>query len=113
MRIKLCFLITIALLKKFCQNEDANEVTKEKVDNEISYELQEKLGKISADKKTMIDEKIKKYVKLLEKKRDIIDKFLDENYSDFNHSEITAEDYVSHPINAYMLLKRMSLETHL
>merc|ERR1712080_94667 len=53
--------------------------------------------------------KIERYIKLLEEKRDVIDRFLQENYSDFNHSEYTAEEYVSHPINAYLLMKRTSV----
>ena len=56
-----------------------------------------------------VNEKVERYIKLLEKKRDAIDKFLVENYSDFNHSDFTPEEYVSHPINAYMLMKRTSV----
>merc|ERR1739838_860106 len=66
-----------------------------------------------SDKKLVLDDavndKIERYLKLLEKKRDAIDKFLVENYSDFNHSDYTPEEYVSHPINAYMLMKRTSV----
>ena len=56
-----------------------------------------------------LNDKIDRYIKLLEKKRDAIDKFLNENYNDFNHSDFTPEEYVSHPINAYMLMKRTSI----
>ena len=56
-----------------------------------------------------VNEKIERYLVLLEKKKAAIDKFLVENYSDFNHSDYTAEEYVSHPINAYMLMKRTSV----
>ena len=38
-----------------------------------------------------INEKMERYIKLLEKKRNAIDKFLTENYSDFNHSDYTPE----------------------
>ena len=56
-----------------------------------------------------LDEKLERYIELLEKKRDAIDKFLNENYSSFNHTDFDAEDYVAHPINAYMLMKRTSV----
>ena len=56
-----------------------------------------------------LDEKLERYIALLEKKRDAIDKFLNENYSRFNHTDFDAEDYVAHPINAYMLMKRTSV----
>merc|ERR1712241_392679 len=64
-------------------------------------------GKSTGD--AVLDEKIERYLKLLEKRRDAINKFLQENYSDFNHSDYTPEEYVSHPINAYMLMKRTSI----
>ena len=56
-----------------------------------------------------LDEKLERYIALLEKKRDAIDKFLNENYSNFNHTDFDAEEYVAHPINAYMLMKRTSV----
>ena len=56
-----------------------------------------------------LDEKLERYIALLEKKRDAIDKFLNENYSSFNHTDFDAEEYVAHPINAYMLMKRTSV----
>merc|ERR1712183_347997 len=66
----------------------------------------ENIGKEDNEEKLVLDdainEKIERYLKLLEKKRDAIDKFLVENYSDFNHSDFTPEEYVSHPINAYV-----------
>ena len=75
--------------------------------------LASKDGETETDEKLFLDdainEKVERYVKLLEKKRDAIDKFLVENYSDFNHSDFTPEEYVSHPINAYMLMKRTSI----
>ena len=39
----------------------------------------------------VINEKIERYVGLLKRKRDAIDKFLKDNYSDFNHSDYTPE----------------------
>ena len=56
-----------------------------------------------------LTEKVERYIGLLEKKRDAIDKFLNENYSKFNHTDFSAEEYVAHPINAYMLMKRTSV----
>ena len=53
--------------------------------------------------------KVERYIALLEKKRDAIDEFLSENYSKFNHTDFSAEEYVAHPINAYMLMKRTSV----
>merc|ERR1711994_910065 len=56
-----------------------------------------------------INEKIEQYLDLLQKKKTAIEKFLKDNYSDFNHSDYTPEEYVSHPINAYMLMKRTTV----
>merc|ERR1712241_495093 len=56
-----------------------------------------------------LDEKLERYIALLEKKIDAIDKFLNDNYSSFNHTDFDAEEYVAHPINAYMLMKRTSV----
>ena len=74
-----------------------------------------------------INEKIDRYLDLLQIKKKAIEKFLKDNYSDFNHSDYTPEvggkswglgdgcdvlslqEYVSHPINAYMLMKRTSV----
>ena len=38
-----------------------------------------------------INEKITNYIKLLDKKKRAIDKFLKDNYSDFNHTDYTPE----------------------
>ena len=38
-----------------------------------------------------INAKMERYVALLRRRRDAIDKFLAENYSDFNHSDYTPE----------------------
>merc|ERR1711894_621402 len=57
----------------------------------------------------VINERMERYEELLKRKRDVIDKFLKDNYSDFNHSDYTPEEYVSHPINAYMLMKRTTV----
>ena len=56
-----------------------------------------------------LNDKVERYIALLEKKRDAIDQFLRENYSNFNHTDFSAEEYVAHPINAYMLMKRTSV----
>ena len=74
----------------------------------VSKEPAEVVNDVAEGKSTgdaVLDEKIERYLKLLEKRRDAINKFLQENYSDFNHSDYTPEEYVSHPINAYMLMK--------
>ena len=39
----------------------------------------------------VINEQMERYVGLLKRKRDAIDKFLKDNYSDFNHSDYTPE----------------------
>ena len=39
----------------------------------------------------VINEKMERYEELLKRKRDVIDKFLKDNYSDFNHSDYTPE----------------------
>ena len=39
----------------------------------------------------VINEKMERYEMLLKKKRDVIDKFIKDNYSDFNHSDYTPE----------------------
>ena len=39
-----------------------------------------------------------------------IDRFLEANYKDHNYTEADAHEYVSNPINTYMLIKRTSLE---
>ena len=39
-----------------------------------------------------------------------IDRFLEANYKNHNLTEEDAHEYVSNPINTYMLIKRTSLE---
>ena len=39
----------------------------------------------------VINQKMERYEELLKRKRDVIDKFLKDNYSDFNHSDYTPE----------------------
>ena len=39
----------------------------------------------------VINQKMERYEELLRRKRDVIDKFIKDNYSDFNHSDYTPE----------------------
>ena len=39
----------------------------------------------------VINQKMERYGELLKRKRDVIDKFIKDNYSDFNHSDYTPE----------------------
>ena len=39
----------------------------------------------------VINQKMARYEELLKRKRDVIDKFIKDNYSDFNHSDYTPE----------------------
>ena len=43
----------------------------------------------------MINDKIDRYLELLQRKKHSIEKFLKDNYSDFNHSDYTPEVYFS------------------
>jgi len=88
----------------FCE-----EVTEEIEAKDVKKESETEVVPKRHHEDDKINEKMEQYIKLLEKKRNAIDKFLTENYSDFNHSDYTPEEYVSHPINAYMLMKRTTV----
>ena len=70
----------------FCE-----EVSEEIEAKEVNKESETEVVPKRHHEDDMINEKIEQYIKLLEKKRNAIDKFLTENYSDFNHSDYTPE----------------------
>ena len=83
--MKNILIITIIFASGFCEeavNDKIEDVSKESEGEEVPKRHHE-------DDK--INEKMEQYLKLLEKKRKAIDKFLTENYSDFNHSDYTPE----------------------
>merc|ERR1712227_894904 len=88
----------------FCE-----EVTEEIEAKEVKKESETDVAPKRHHEDDKINEKMEQYIKLLKRKKNAIDKFLRENYSDFNHSDYTPEEYVSHPINAYMLMKRTTV----
>ena len=54
-----------------------------------------------------IEEKIQEYVNHLKLEKDAIKEFLMENNADRPDEETDLEEYVSHPVNSFNLLKRM------
>ena len=70
----------------FCE-----EVTEEIDAKEVKKESETEVVPKRHHEDDKINEKMEQYIKLLEKKRNAIDKFLTENYSDFNHSDYTPE----------------------
>ena len=58
---------------------------------EKDTEKEEIIEKKRHHKDDKINEKMEKYYLLLDKKKKAIDKFLKDNYSDFNHSDYTPE----------------------
>ena len=58
---------------------------------EKDTETEEVVEKKRHHKDDKINEKMEKYYVLLDKKKKAIDKFLKDNYSDFNHSDYTPE----------------------
>ena len=58
----------------------------------------------------LIKEKAAEQLKIVDKQLRMIDYFLDTYYKDYNFKEEDAHEYVSNPINTYMLIKRTSME---
>ena len=54
-------------------------------------------------------DKLESHLKTVEKQLKALDWFLDTNYKNYNYTEEDAEEYVSNPINTYVLLKRTAL----
>ena len=81
----LIITITIIFASSFCE-----EVAKDQIEDSIQESEEEEVPKRHHED-DKINEKMEQYIKLLEKKRKAIDKFLTENYSDFNHSDYTPE----------------------
>ena len=68
-------IVTLVILGDMAQAEDGGETSEPKRHHEDN----------------VINEKMERYEMLLRKKRDFIDKFIKDNYSDFNHSDYTPE----------------------
>lgn len=60
--------------------------------------------------KELLNEKMRIHAKAVEKQIKALDTFIDTYYKDYNFTEEDAHEYVSNPINTYMLIKRTSLE---
>lgn len=50
------------------------------------------------------------YVAQVDRQITVLDSFLDTYYKDYNFTEEDAKEYVSNPINTYMLIKRTGVE---
>ncbi len=57
-----------------------------------------------------VRERVKAYVGNVDRQIRALDYFLDTYYQDWNYTEADATEYVSNPINTYMLIKRTGLE---
>merc|ERR1712066_1171457 len=53
--------------------------------------------------------KLQEYVNSLEREKTMLEEFLRENNSHRPAEQVSPEVYVSHPVNSYNLLKRMSM----
>ena len=62
------------------------------------------------DQEQILAQKIQKHIVGVEKQLQTLDKLLDTYYKDYNYTEEDAFEYVSNPINTYMLIKRTALE---
>ena len=69
----------------------SDEVLEENKTEEVTTDSETDIVPKRHHEDDKINEKMEQYMKLLEKKRKAIDKFLKENYSDFNHSDYTPE----------------------
>lgn len=58
----------------------------------------------------LVKEKIGQHLQHVERQIKSLDYLLDTYYKDYNYTEEDAEEYVSNPINTYMLIKRTALE---
>ena len=61
------------------------------LNNIIAETLSEDVSSKKHHEDDGINQKMEQYYKLLDKKKNAIDKFLKDNYSDFNHSDYTPE----------------------
>ena len=50
----------------------------------------------------VINQKMERYGELLKRKRDVIDKFIKDNYSDFNHSDYTPEVMMTFIVQGFL-----------
>ena len=62
------------------------------------------------DLRELFEAKRKIHLASLERQLDILDKFLETYYADFDFEAEDAVEYVSNPINTYMMIKRTGLE---
>ena len=83
--------INILILLLISSSAFCEEVTEEIKVKEVKKESETEVVPKRHHEDDKINEKMEQYIKLLEKKRNAIDKFLTENYSDFNHSDYTPE----------------------
>ena len=73
-------------------------------------ELEMLLQKPLADLEPVLKSRVADHIKQVDRQIRTLDWFLDTYYKDYNYTEEDATEYVSKPINTYMLIKRTSLE---
>ena len=78
-------IVTIVLA-----NNDANDIFENGVDKDLGGKIQE-------------------YINSLVKEKTVIEEFLKENNEHRPGDDVDQEEYVSHPVNCYNLLKRMTM----
>ena len=64
----------------------------------------------TSEREELLFKKIQNHILGVEKQISALDGLLDKYYKDYNYTEEDAYEYVSNPINTYMLIKRTALE---
>lgn len=64
----------------------------------------------SASTETLFQQKLDSHIAGVENQLRVLDALLENYYKDYNYTEADANDYVSNPINTYMLIKRTAVE---
>ena len=87
-------VLLLVVRSQHCQAEPAGEDAAGKAqESEIIYDL---------------EGKIQEHINNLVREKEIIEEFLQINAKENTSEQVGVEEYVSHPVNSYLLLKRMT-----
>ena len=80
----------------------------------VQLSRQEDLASLEAlstqEQEQLLNKKLESHLAGVEKQLEVLDRLLNTYYKDYNYTEEDAHEYVSNPINTYMLIKRTGLE---